>query len=284
MYQEAHLQSFTNLRLAEESRRILRTETPLPQDESVVGNEVMTLRFFRGTIIWLDITASITAGTSPSLFPSHISIIGPQSQTRLETIMGCKNWVMVRIGRIAALHEQKCQAVQQGIFSATEFGQTAKDIGKDLQRDDAQAAMESLNICETHDTAGLDAKSDPPTLVTRLFAMMAPIYLHLITHGYQNLELAQTHLSETMEMLQSQSLQQVLPALVCPLFVIGSAASQSEEQVFRDIFSSPPLLDPWPQHRGRILPILEDIWRTRRLKTTFTWEDSLDLAQNILLI
>jgi hypothetical protein len=43
-----------------------------------------------GTIIWLDIVASITAGTAPVLLSYHSGVIASSSQTKLEDIMGCR--------------------------------------------------------------------------------------------------------------------------------------------------------------------------------------------------
>lgn len=126
--------------------------------------------------------------------------------------------------------------------------------------------------------------SDPPTLVIHIFAYMASLYLHLVTHGFQKLEALDATISGAKRMLQTQISIHLLPALVSPLYIIGSVARQGDEQFFRNIFSSPPLLDPLLKHRGRILPILEEIWSRRQTTPGFAWKDSLELTYDILLL
>ncbi|ELR04433.1 hypothetical protein VC83_02185 [Pseudogymnoascus destructans] len=141
------------------------------------------------------------------------------SQTQLKDIMGCKNWVMLQIGRIAVLHADKLQALRQGHFNCVGFKQTIIDI-----------------------------------------------------HGFQQLGELDAVVSRAMIMLQ------LLPAVVAPLYVIGSVARQGDEQFFRDILSSPPLLDTSLKQRARILPALEDVWDKRRAEPTFLLETKLFLA------
>jgi hypothetical protein len=66
--------------------------------------------------------------------------------------------------------------------------------------------------------------------------------------------------------------------------MLGSAAREEDKQFFRDIFSSPPLLDPLLSHRGMILPILEKIWSRRETTPRLLWKDILDLTRDGLLI
>jgi hypothetical protein len=269
MYQRGYKENLAHFGLAEKSRTILFEDLPVSEYEPVVAEEVVNFRFLAGTMIWLDITSSITAGTAPHLLPHHFSIFASNSQTRLEDIMGCKNWAMFQIGRIAALHEHKTQALQQGRFDCTEFEQTVGDITREIQCGLTQEAL---------------GGSDPSTLVTHIFAYMASLYLHLVIHGSQKLEVLDTTISGAMKMLQTQISIHLLPALVSPLYVIGSAARPGDEQFFRNIFSSPPLLDPVLKHRGRILPILEEIWSRRQTTPGFAWKDSLELTSDILLL
>ncbi|KAK9350502.1 fungal-specific transcription factor domain-containing protein [Lipomyces doorenjongii] len=272
------------LGLTEKSRTMLLEDLPLFEEGPVVREGVVIFRFLAGTIVWLDITSSITAGTAPRLLPYHFHVAAPNSQTKLEDIMGCKNWVMLEIGRIAALHDHKTQALQQARFDYTEFEQTVGDIGREIQCGLTQGALEGFDISDRDSTAVFNTMSEPITLVTRIFAYMASIYLHLVAHGFQQLDVLDTTISEAMGMLRSRLSFQLLPPLVCPLFVIGSVARQGDEQFMRMLFSSPPLLDPLLEHRGRILPILEEIWSRRQSTPGFAWKDSLELTRDLLLL
>lgn len=275
LYQENFQNGLVHLGLAEESRMILCEDLHLSQYDPVVAGEVVNFRFLAATMIWLDITSSITVGTAPHLLSYHSVVIAPDSQTKLENIMGCKNWVMLQIGRIAALHEHKAQTLRQGCFDWTGFEQIVGDISSDI-RCGLTGALAEFNISERN--------SATHTLVTIIFAYMASSYLHLVTHGFQKLGVLHTTVSEAMELLQTQISADLLPALVSPLYVIGSVARQKDEEFFRKIFSSPPLLHPLYKHRERILPTLEEIWSRRQTTPGFTWKDSLELSNGILLL
>ena len=263
---------------------MLCEDRPLLDHDNVAAEEVASFRFWTGTIIWLDITSSITAGRAPLLLPYHTSIIASHSQTKLDGVMGCRNLTMLQIGRIAALQEIKIQGLRQQHFDCTELKQSVADLKGQIQCSLAQLALEAVNISERYSTAMSEPISDPSILVTHMFAYMASLYLHLVVEGFQNLEILETTISEAMRMLRTQIPTQILPALVSPLYVIGSVARQEDKQFFRDIFSSPPLLDPSLRHRGRILPMLEEIWSKRQTEPLFVWEDSLESAHDILLI
>ena len=283
IYRQSYDNDLTSFGLAERSRSILCEDRPLLEYEPVIVEEVVAFRFLGGTIIWLDIIFSITAGTAPSLLPYHISVIASNSQTKLENIMGCKNSVMLQIGRIAALYEHKNRDLEQGRFDCTEFEQVASEIGREIHCVLTQGVFEGHHISESDHAPILDTISDPSVLVTHIFAHMASIYVHLVTQGFQELDSLETAISNAMNIVQTRIPRHLLPALVCPLFLIGSVARHGDEQFFRNTFSSPPLLDPLMQHRERILPSLEEIWSRRRTTPDLAWRYCLELTHDILL-
>jgi hypothetical protein len=187
--------------------------------------------------------------------------------------MGGKNWVMFQVARIAELHERIIQASQRAEFDCGEFGKTAVDISDNIL---CGLATEGCSMSEE--------TLDQHELVTHMFARMASIYLHLVTHGFQQLEALDTTISGAFQAFQTLVPKDILPALVCPLFVIGSVAREEQEQFFRTAFSSLPLLDPSTRHRARILPVLEEIWSQRRATPRYSWNDSVQLTRDVLLI
>ncbi|CAM1509906.1 Fc.00g002410.m01.CDS01 [Cosmosporella sp. VM-42] len=278
MYRQSYKNNLAKFGLEEESRKILNEDLPPPENEGMVTSEVVTFRFFSATMIWLDIISSITAGIAPYLLGHHSRFAATDSRTKLEDIMGCKNSVMFQIGRIAALYDHKTRALQQGDFGCTEFEQAVVEISRDVQRGLSQYASECDSV------PWFNRRSDPPKLLTNIFRHMASVYLHLVTHGFQKLEALDDSISRVMKLLQTQTSTYLLPALVAPLFIVGSVAREGDEPFFRHIFSSQELLDPSLEHRGKILPILEDIWMRRRVNSCFAWGDSLELTTDILLV
>lgn len=284
MYERGCVKNLFQRSLDEKSTPTIPEGNTLSQYKSLIAEEAVNFRILQGTMVWLDVISAITAGTAPRLLFHHSRVIGPTSEDKLEDLMGCKNWVMLQIGRIAALHQQKIQALQQENLDCTEIEQVSHDISKGIQCGLNRESVASINISGTASASELSTVSDSSTLITHIFAYMALVYLHLVIHGFQNLEILETTTSKALRMLQTQILPSHFPALVCPLYFFGSVAAQGDEELFRNIFTCAPLLDPVLKHRKRILPLLEDVWLKRRLTHGLSWEDSLVLAKDVLLV
>lgn len=289
MYQRGHEKSLEHFGLLEKSRTLLYEDLAISEHEALVAEQILAFRFLSGTVIWLDIISAITAGTAPFLITHHSSVLAPNSQTKLEDYMGCRNWVMLQIGRIAALHEQKTQTLKQGLLECKEFEQAVGDITGDNQCGLIQEVLEDLKISDSEATAAFSVASNtavmcPTSLVTHTFACMASIYLHLVTYDFQKLEILEATILVAMGMLQTPIVAQLLPALVAPLFIIGCVAREEDQQFFRHVFSSSPLLNPSLKHREKMLPILEEIWNRRQTTPGFSWNDILELTSDVLLV
>jgi hypothetical protein len=281
MYHRGFSHDLVPFKLAEKSRAILKEDLPLVDYESVVADEVISFRFLSGTILWLDIISSITNGTAPFLLSHHSFVFSPSSQIKLENIMGCKNRIMLQIGRISALREDQVQFTKQEPFDCTPFRRVVYDIDTEIQCELSQQGLEDNNLLEDDS----ETVTDLNTLVTPMFAYMASIYLHLVVHGFSGQKpLDRSMYSKAMKMLRTKIPQHILPALVCPLFIIGSVAVTEDEQYFREIFSSTPLSGTIYHQRARILPMLEEIWSKRQANLTFAWKDCLEITRNILLL
>jgi len=281
MYHRDSTGDLKPLKLAKQSKTILKENLPLLEYESTVAEEVISFRFMNGTIHWLDIISSITNGKAPFLVSYHPSVFSPESQVRLESIMGCRNGVMLQVGRISALYKHQIQLTEQVNLDCSALGPVVLDIDSEIQRELSQLALEDPTLLEDD----LDMLADISTFVTQMFAYMASIYLHLIIYGFsgQNM-LAISAYAKAMDILRAKIPRTALPALVCPLFIIGSVAKTEDEQYFRNVFSLAPISGSIYQQRERILPILENIWSMRKSKPTVTWKECLYLTQNILLL
>lgn len=282
---QAHEQQYHGrLRLTESAKQFLREDRPVSENELAVAEEVACFRFVNSTTTWLDINYAIITGKAPVSLPHLSRILSCDSQFQLGDIMGCQNSVMLQIGRIAAQHEQNVLAVREGRLACTEMNQSAADIVVEIQRYLAEGAFVRLDLSGRNSAGVSSTVDDPRTLITRAFAQMALVYLHLVVHGFRDLELLDATISEVIEILQSPASRSLLPALVLPLFIIGVSASKGDQPFFRDVFLRPPLLEPMLKHRARILPILEEIWRRRQTLPGFGWSDCLELTPDILLL
>ena len=177
---------------------------------------------------------------------------------------------MLQIGRIAALQEIKIQALQQDEFDCSELRQDVADIGRQIQDGLSSLTFGSPYISEKDSTSKLATTIDSPRLVTHIFTYTASIHLHLVTEGFENLEVLSTTISEAISLLQTQSSAQSLYRLWSLRYtLLGQLQDKKKCQFFRDIFSSPAVLDLSLRHRERILPIREEIWNKRQTASFF---------------
>lgn len=281
MYHRANGFDFKHVALEPKSITILREDLHLSELGTPSAEEVLHFRFLRSSMFWVDIISSVTSGTAPRLLPQQFCAITPDGQTRLEYVMGCKNSIMLQIWRISALNARKIEAMQQRRFDCTDFVQDFHDITLEVQSWLATEGQEALAMGEDPPTIIFDRNSS--TLITYLFAQMALVYLHLVTIGFQELEALDSTRSKVMVMLQSDVVADLLTALVCPLFMFGVIAKPADEAFFRDVLSSPSLLQPTLKHRERILPTLEESWKGRT-RPGFQWKDVLETTSDLLLI
>lgn len=234
-------------------------------------------------LAWLDIVSTITTGKLPRVIHFIPEEISSNSGIRLENVMGCKNWVMLQIGRISGLYEFKTEALRQGHVVCEEFESRFEDIRRELQIGLASSSLSLLSVSDPEFANACNAFITPQQFTTHLFALSATIYLHLVVFGYQSdSETLKSMVSEAITLIRRHIPADLTHALVCPLYIIGSAARSEDEALFRHVFSSPPLLDPSLEHRAKFLPLLEEIWRMR--ETGWEWGTNIQLSGSSLLL
>ncbi|KAH8669738.1 fungal-specific transcription factor domain-containing protein [Tricladium varicosporioides] len=282
MFRRGYDEGFTLLGLDERTQVLLSTDMPLSEDDFNIAEEVAMYRFLGGAIMWLDIIYSITNGTSPALSRFHSQLLSTTSQLKMHDVMGCENWVMLQISRISSLYEYKMSACKEGgLATKSEQVFSAGNIKQSLQQGLNEDALQSFGISNT----GHCPIQNPTVLITRMFTCMAKIYLHLVVCGFRSLELLDTTIAEAIETLQTKMPAPLWAGIVSPLFIIGSVARQGETDFFRHVFSASPVMDPTLEHRTRILPLLEAIWKKRELSPEgFDWGEALQLSNGPLLL
>lgn len=263
----------------------LDPDVPLTDVRAAAAQDSITFKFAGATITWLDIVSSVSAGTAPKLLSFHYRSIADDSWTKLHEIMGCRNWAMRVIGRVAGLQALKEKSSQGDPPDLEAFDEEVVRIKEELRVGFAQEEFEKLDT-PNEGIAGYQPKvCIDTTLITHLFAKSASIYLHLITHGFQQIHPQEANVSDVLHFIHTQLPTYLLPASVLPLYIIACAAKKGYEQDFcRNIFSSAPILDPFFKHRNRILPILEEVWRRRENVCGLSWRNILDLTGDILLL
>ncbi|CEL10675.1 hypothetical protein ASPCAL13790 [Aspergillus calidoustus] len=279
MFQKGRRDELLHCGLTQKSKALIQHGMPLghfdPADDgATIVQEVVTFRFMEATIIWLDLIASITSGASPTLLQVHSETFRPHSPTKLEKIVGCPNWLAIQIGRTADLHARMADAQRLGM---------RVDRARLLQEYDSIHAEIQSGVEET-----TKSKSGSSVLSVFIPAMVFPhmaiIYLHLVVHGFQELDRLGGVLSEAMQILRNEVPCNVLSAMIAPLFIIGCVARQDGEQGYiRTVLSAAPVIQPLLKHRSRILPALEEVWIGRQTPG-FGWGDAIRRCGDLLLV
>lgn len=288
MFRNSYTKQAATLNLTESLEVISLSELATTHGEGVVTEEVACFRFLSGILVWLDILSCVTTGKMPRLLAFHHAIISPESPTKLETIIGCKNWVVVQIGKIAALHEWKMMGLVHGMLKAEDLEEKAVQIRKVIEDGLTADCLESLSFSElVHIPAVFH-----PMLVTRIFAHAASVYLHLVVYGFETCsEALRATMVEAMAILRTHMPKDLLGAIVFPLYIFACNAKEEDEDFFRHVFSTSPVLEKSMEHRGKLLPLMEKIWRSRRAHgadgdgTGWSWQNNLALSEyNLLLV
>ncbi len=260
--------------------KFLEIDLHSPEYKGPPDQKVVIFRFLSGVVLWLDIISSVTSGKAPRLLPVYNSPILARTKTNLQQIMGCPNWAIFQIGQITALHEDKMHELYTHGFTTTKFTARADAISRDLARG-VENNRQEVNIKMDKDAISSQR------LITLIFALSAFIYLHLVVHGFNNAEQEglSNRISEVMILLHTESGRSYRHVLVCPLYIVGCAArNENEKELFRRVFSTPPVLHPSLEHRAKILPLLEETWRRKSCDQSWTWADNLRLSNHPLLL
>jgi hypothetical protein len=282
MLRQGYTTQAVTLNLTDTLESISLNELAITHGEGVVTEDVATFRFLSAILFWLDILSCVTTGKTPRLLAFHGSLIDPDSGTQLEEIIGCKNWVVREIGRIATLHEWKMTGLLHGQLTAMDLEEKAEQIRGVINTGLAGDCMENLGVPDIHIPAIYH-----PMLITRVFALAASVYLHLVVYGFETeSDTLNATMTEAMLILRTHMPNELLNAIVFPLYIFGCNAKAEDEDWFRGILGSAPVAERSMEHRGKLLPLMEKIWRSRRESCSgWSWQNNLMLSEyNLLLV
>ena len=270
--------------------RGLRTPSPSPSrsltdyswmsdHEYPSSEEEVAFKFFTGVLLWVDIISCISLGTSPGLLHLHDPFLHSDGMNiQLQDIMGCENWAMVQIGRVAELQAWKTQAKLDGKLSLMDLVQRADPIKKGLESG-LTTNLEATVQSDIEFEALTEAHSGKSTIhITRVFAFAAMTYLHVTVSGAQpDLREIKTSVSEAIKAIKLIVGMNAdwLRSLIWPIFVTGCMAAKEDEVFFRNLLSVPALIDPLLKHHSQIMRLFEEFWSMReRPYKHCTWENS----------
>ena len=248
------------------------------QSVQVPSAEQAAFRFSSTLLILDDIIASTVLQEQPRLYEYHRDLLGTTDGTGpsidLEAAVGCQNWALSQIGEIAVLDAWKQQCKRAGNLDVMELVRRAAAIKNLLEADLTRLETEP-GIISTEGTSLLDVlnadyfqQSKTPasqsSLVTRVWAHAAHVYLFVVVSGWQPASLeVRYHVGRIVELLTCQiSPPALLRTMVWPFCVAGCLAEPAQEAHLLGMVEA---LQP-PSVFGTVrkaLEIMENVWRNR---------------------
>lgn len=233
----------------------------------VPSAEQAAFRFSSALMILDDTIASTVLQEQPRLYEYHRDLLGGiEAPINLEVVIGLKNWALLYIGEIAALDAWKQQCRTAGNLDVMELVHRATTIKESvaqlmqLETDPANVPnVPKVNNCQPSKVPNIQS-----SLVTRVWAHAALIYLFVVVSGWQPASVdVRYHVGQIVELLKHQiSPPTLLRTMVWPFCVAGCLAEPSQEVQLRGMTEA---LQPrsvfGTVHKA--LEIMENVWRNR---------------------
>ncbi|RFU31058.1 hypothetical protein B7463_g5270, partial [Scytalidium lignicola] len=240
--------------------------------------EQAAFRFSSSILILDDIIASTVLQEQPRLYEYHRSLLGDIDGTdppiNLEAVVGCQTWALLQIGEIAVLDAWKQRCKRAGNLDVMELVNRAKAIKDSLEAHLTRLEIDPI-ITLKENSSLLDVltadycqqsktTASQSSLVTRVWAHAALIYLFVVVSGWQPASVdVRYHVGRIIELLAYQiSPPSLLRTMVWPFCVAGCLAEPAQEAHLRGMVEA---LQP-PSVFGTIrkaLEIMENVWRNR---------------------
>jgi C6 transcription factor Pro1 len=244
------------------------------QSVQVPSAEQAAFCFSSTLLIFDDIIASTVLQEQPRLYEYHRSLLGNIDGTdppiNLEAVVGCQNWALLLIGEIAVLDawKQRCKRagnldVMELVHRATAVKDSLEAYLTRLETDPVIIPKEGSSLLDVL-TADYCPPSSQSSLVTRVWAHAARIYLLVVVSGWQPASIdVRYHVGRIVELLTRKiSPPALLRTMVWPFCVAGCLAEPAQEAHLRGMVDA---LQP-PSVFGTVrkaLEIMENVWRNR---------------------
>jgi hypothetical protein len=267
---------------------------------NVPSAEQSAFRFSSALLILDDIIASTVTQEQPKLYGYHQCLLGKVDGTdppiNLEAVIGCQNWVLLEIGEIAMLDTWKQQCRRAGTLDIMELVQRATIIKQLLESHLTQLEKvpvmipkegnSLLDLFTPIDSLNSDHPASQSSLVTRVWAHAALLYLSVVVSGLQPANVdVRHHVGQITELLAIRiSPPTLLRTMVWPFCVAGCLAERARENCFRGMVEVLKPASVFGTVR-KALEIMENVWSerdtgdvaSRDLSTCFRFQGDLVL-------
>ncbi|KAL3421436.1 hypothetical protein PVAG01_07881 [Phlyctema vagabunda] len=230
------------------------------EESSMESRDDMEMQVALGSFIWFDIMASASTRSAPSFKLDHQRILDI-FRIKLECLFGCSNRVLELILDIVYLDSWKKEVEKTRQLSMIELVKRGAKIEENLRQ-----YIEGLEV-----TSSLELRNDSrnmsaaQTEITRIFALSAQAYLHVVISGaHPELPEIADSVSKSIEAFESISDPCLLRHLVWPFCVTGCLATKAQQGFFRELVSRAGITCLTVGTCWQAFQIIEECWEIRK--------------------
>jgi hypothetical protein len=203
--------------------------------------------FLVGAVLWFDIMSCASTNEAPRLRTEALDLL--QGQIDLANIIGCRPWVALAVGDIAALSAWKTEAISTSSLSFWKLFEQGDPIRKRLRdgiaslRAEIDESFAALGLSHLGTMGAYLVLANPGVqqealkrAITLVFAHAAQVYLNTVISGADpKLDDVRNSVVDTMNALQELQFicdAQALRNLIWPICIAGSMAEDVPTQSY----------------------------------------------------
>lgn len=255
------------------------------QQSRAWNSDQAAFRFFAVLLLLDDIVTSTCLEEPPRLQKYHallLSTDSPDGKASLsfEEFVGCESWAILQIGQIAALDAWKKSLRKTGQLDTMELVARAMEIKRTLVENlaylDAAAhaprTPNPVDMFMLYNSHALSTPGDGSTVVTRIWAHAALIYLSVVVSGWQpGSSTIRENVARAIELLFQLPAPALLRTVVWPFCIVGCLANPDEQCLLRSMVQALVPLRLFGATQ-KALEIMENVWKRRDTIDVNTWD------------
>lgn len=279
----------------------------VPLNCSILSPEQAALRFFAAMLSYQEIIACTARETTPILMKYYDELFSNESNNSqpdlldLRNYIGCHNWVMLSIAKIASLNEWKKSAKRAGALDMMDLVRRATSIQDELRAGSARLEAAAsvprpqpplgpywpLETILAKSNISPASQSADQSAISRIWAHAAHVYLNTVLSGWQpcNPQL-RSHVAQALDLLSTIDNPSWLRTLAWPFCVTGCFATEEQETAFRNVANASGGLAMFGTVRDA-LAIMERVWSLRSQFEADSWDVAFCLrilGHSVLLV
>lgn len=234
------VRALKTIEIPESNTQPLTPESPIKTGADTQSPDVSIiepLQFVVGATVW-----SLALSNSTALHEAcfaHIRLMDREDCTiKLQTIVGCKSWVMICLLEAVKLSQWAAEMRSHHTLSVRELARRAQEIEDRIERgicEDLGVAVTLEGYMDTYFRA-FDSEIDEAAIlcISHIFALATLTLIHITVEGL-NAELAEVQDTikrtlQSVQVVRRHNLWLVLCRLVWPLTITACAALDNDDQ------------------------------------------------------